>query len=58
MSIFSMEQLGLTETQRKTAEERKIVKQYEQICTNHQRIAVRADGSYLTACDIDFPLEH
>ena len=44
--------------QRKTAEESKIVKQYEQICTNHQRIAVRADGSYLTACDIDFPLEH
>lgn len=43
--------------QHKTAEERKIVKQYEQICTNHQRIAVRADGSYLTACDIDFPLE-
>ena len=44
--------------QRKTAEKSKIVKQYEQICTNHQRIAVRADGSYLTACDIDFPLEH
>ena len=44
--------------QRKTAEESKIVMQYEQICTNHQRIAVRADGRYLTACDIDFPLEH
>ena len=41
---------------RTTGSERKIVAWYEQICTDPQRIAVRANGTFLSACDVDFPL--
>ena len=41
---------------RTTGSERKIVMWYEQVCTDHGRIAVRADGTFLNACDMDFPL--